>query len=53
MKLPKEIFVKMNEDNDEGYLEAYASIADFEDGDKIGIYNLVSKKTVKVTVDLK
>lgn len=52
--LPKQIFVKEYKDDSYKYLYAVSSIDDeFEDNDKIGIYELKETKIVSVKTELK
>ena len=54
--LPKAIYVKreMDENDPDGsYLTASESIDSMDDGDTVGVYELVETKTKRVTHDLK
>jgi hypothetical protein len=51
-KLPKEIFVCWEDDGENGFLDATATTVGIENGEKVGIYQLVAVKTQKVTEEL-
>lgn len=50
-KLPKIVYVKWD-GNDEPYLDARQTPDSFDNGDKVGIYQLVETKTQKITTEM-
>lgn len=51
--LPKRIYVKLETDTDEPYLIADESADSMENGERVGVYELVEMKTMRVTRELK
>ena len=51
-KLPKEIFVYWGDDGEEGFLNAAETSAGIDDGEQVGIYQLVRVAKQRVTEEL-
>jgi hypothetical protein len=51
-KLPEKIYVIAEKDGDEKYLMAAYDTHGYENGQELGVYQLVSVKHVKVTEEL-
>lgn len=51
-KLPSKVFVRLRGEKDEQYLDATETTSGIEDGEEVGIYELVDIKKMKVTEEL-
>jgi hypothetical protein len=51
-QLPKKIFVTWDGSTGEQYLDARKTICGFDEGARIGVYELLDTKTMKITESL-
>lgn len=51
-RFPRQVYVRKDGDSDSTWLTAYDNVNDLDDGDEIGVYELMSVVTAKVTKTL-